>query len=142
MPLTIYRRHTSDCPHKKKGRRWHRCDCPVWVQGSLGGEYVRESLNVTVWGAAQERVRGWEASGQVGVIRYEIPTIEEAVQKHIADAEARNLKPESVKKIKDVIERRLLNYCGRDQAAKAGSLSHNAVRAVADRCDAHCRAHV
>src|SRR5712692_1887256 len=107
MPLTIYRRHASDCAHKIKGRRWHRCDCPIWVQGSLAGEYVRESLNLTVWGAAQERVRGWEASGQVGVIRNEIPTVKEAIEKHIADAEARNLKAESVKKIKDVIERRL-----------------------------------
>jgi hypothetical protein len=65
---------------------------------------------MTVWGAAQERVRGWEASGQVGVIRNEIPAIKEAVQKHIADAGARNLKPESLKKIRDVIERRFLKY--------------------------------
>src|SRR4029450_11277171 len=69
MPLTIYRRHSSDCSHKSKGRRWHRCDCAIWVQGSLGGEYVRESLNLTVWGAAQERVRGWEASGHRKTLR-------------------------------------------------------------------------
>src|SRR4029453_10680136 len=69
MPLTIYRRHSSDCSHKSKGRPWHRCDCPIWVQGSLGGEYVRESLNLTVWGAAQERVRGWEASGHRKTLR-------------------------------------------------------------------------
>jgi hypothetical protein len=58
----------------------------------LGGENVRESLNLTVWGAAQERVRGWEASGQIGVVKNETPDIAEAVQKHVADAEARNLK--------------------------------------------------
>src|SRR5436190_10501097 len=69
MPLTTYRRHSSDCPYKGKGRRWSRCNCAIWVQGSLGGEYVRQSLNLTVWGAAQERIRGWEASGQVGVVR-------------------------------------------------------------------------
>jgi hypothetical protein len=97
MPLTTYRRHSTDCPHKTKGRRFHRCDCPIWVQGSLGGEYVRESLNLTVWGAAQERIRGWEASGQVGVIKNEVPGVKEAIEKHIADAEARNLKPESLK---------------------------------------------
>jgi site-specific recombinase XerD len=128
MPLTIYRRHSSDCPHKSKGRRWHRCDCPIWVQGSLGGEYVRESLNLTVWGAAQERVRGWEASGQVGVVRAEIPTIKEAVEKHIADAEARNLQPESVKKIKDVIERRFLNYCSNEGFRSLRQLDVDAVR--------------
>jgi site-specific recombinase XerD len=98
------------------------------VQGSLGGEYVRESLNLTVWGAAQERIRGWEASGQVGVVRSEIPTIKEAVDKHIADAEARNLQPESVKKIKDVIERRFLDYCSNQGFRSLRQLDVDAVR--------------
>ena len=53
------------------------------------------------------------ASGQIGVVRQEIPTIKEAVEKHVADAQARNLKPESVKKVRDVVERRLLDYCSR-----------------------------
>ncbi len=79
MLLTIYRRHLPDCPHRAKGRRWTRCNCPIWVQGSRGGDYVRESMKLTAWGAAHEKVRGWEASGQVGVIRNEIPTIKEAV---------------------------------------------------------------
>lgn len=133
MPLTIYRRHSYDCAHKNKGRRWHRCDCPIWVQGSLGGEYVRESLNLTVWGAAQQRVRGWEASGQVGVIRNEIPAIKEAVVKHIADAEARNLKPESLKKIKDVIERRFLKYCADEGFRSLRQLDVDAVREFRNR---------
>lgn len=128
MSLTIYRRHSTDCPHQAKGRRWHRCDCPIWVQGSLAGEYVRESLNLTVWGAAQERVRGWEASGQVGVIKNEIPTVREAVEKYIADAEARNLKAESVKKIKDVIERRLRDYCTAQGYRSLRQLDVDAVR--------------
>jgi len=47
------------------------------VQDSLAGECLHESLDLTVLqGAAQKRVRGWEASGQVGVIRNEIPTIQ------------------------------------------------------------------
>jgi hypothetical protein len=37
------------------------------VQGSLGGEYLRRSLDLVSWEAAQDRVRGWEASGEVGV---------------------------------------------------------------------------
>src|SRR6266852_27831 len=128
MPLTIYRRHSTDCPHKTKGRRFTRCNCSIWVQGSLAGEYVRESLNLTVWGAAQERVRGWEASGQVGVVRNEIPTVREAVEKYIADAEARNLKAESVKKIKDVIERRLQDYCSAQGYRSLRQLDVDAVR--------------
>src|SRR5262245_55581273 len=128
MPLTIYRRHSLDCAHKSKGRRWHRCDCPIWAQGSLGGEYIRQSLNLTVWGAAQNRVRGWEASGQVGVIRQEVPTIREAVKKHVEDAEGRILKAESIKKIRDVIERRLLDYCSREGYRVLKQLDVDAVR--------------
>lgn len=133
MPLTIYRRHLPDCPHRAKGRRWTRCNCPIWVQGSLGGDYVRESMKLTAWGAAQEKVRGWEASGQVGVIRNEIPTIKEAVGKHIADAEARNLKPESLKKIKDVIERRFLEYCQDEGFRSLRQLDVDTVREFRNR---------
>lgn len=128
MPLTIYRRHSSECPHKSKGRRWSRCNCPIWVQGSLGGEYVRQSLNLTVWGAAQDRIRGWESSGQVGVVRQDVPTIREAVEKHLEDAEGRNLKPESVKKIRDIIERRFLGYCSREGFRALKQLDGDAVR--------------
>ena len=128
MPLTIYRRHSRECPHSEKGRRWTRCSCPIWVQGSVGGECVRESLNMTVWGGAQEKVRGWEASGQIGVIRQDIPTIKEAVEKHLADAEGRNLKPESIKKVRDIVERRLVDYCSRQGYRVLKQLDVDAVR--------------
>jgi len=103
------------------------------VQGSLGGEYVRQSLKLTVWGAAQEKIRGWEASGQIGVIRNEIPAVKEAVQKHIADAEARNLKAESLKKIRDVIERRFLKYCSAKGFRSLRQLDVDAVREFRNR---------
>lgn len=128
MPLTIYRRHTASCPHQQKGRRWHRCHCPIWAQGSLAGEYVRRSLDLTVWGAAQERVRGWEASGQIGVVKYDIPSLREAVAKNLADAEARNLKRESIKKIRDVLERRLLTFCRAQGYRTLKQLNVDAVR--------------
>jgi hypothetical protein len=50
MPLTIYRRHLTTCRHAGKRRRdaWsQKCDCPIWVQGSLGGEYLRRSRAVS-----------------------------------------------------------------------------------------------
>ena len=103
------------------------------MQGSLGGEYVRESLNLTVWGAAQERIRGWEASGQIGVVRSEVPTIKEAVAKHIADAEGWNLQAESVKKIKDVIERKFLDYCTHEGYRSLRQLDVDAAREFRNR---------
>lgn len=111
MPLALYRRHLPDCPHKTKARRFNKCRCPIWVQGSLAGEYVRRSLDISSWQAASERVHEWEAGGAIGAMRQEIPSIAEAIQKHIADAEGRGLNPESVKKVRDVIERRFKNFC-------------------------------
>ena len=45
-------------------------------------------------------MRSWESSGQIGVVRAEIPTIKEAVEKFVADGEARNLNAESNKKMR------------------------------------------
>jgi hypothetical protein len=109
--LTVYRRHLAECAHKGKGRHWKRCSCPIWVQGCLGGERIRRSLNLTSWEAAAERVRGWEASGTIGVVKVEIPTIREAVRKYLADVEARQLAPESIKKLRHTTEKLLLGYC-------------------------------
>ena len=111
MSLALYRRHLPSCPHKAKHRRFNKCKCPIWVQGSLGGEYVRKSLDVASWTAASERVHEWEAGGTIGAIRQEIPSIAEAIEKYVADAEGRGLNPESVKRIQDVIERRFKNFC-------------------------------
>jgi Phage integrase SAM-like domain len=105
-----------------------------------GLEYVRESLDLTVWGAAQDLLRRWEASGQVGVVKNEIPTIREAVQKHIADAEARNLKAESVKKVKDKIERRFLAYCLAEGYRSLRQLDVDAVREFRNRLVKDCSA--
>jgi integrase/recombinase XerD len=109
--LTVYRRHLADCAQNTRGRHWKRCSCPIWVQGTLGGETIRRSLNLTSWEAAAERVRGWEASGTIGVVKIEIPTIRDAVRKYMADVEARQLAPESIKKLRHTTEKLLLGYC-------------------------------
>lgn len=117
--LTVYRRHQPDCdffgkPRNARGSRTCRNRCPLWVQGSLRGEYIRRSLNLNSWEAAADLVRSWEASGQIGVARVEIPTVKEAVAKYIADGEARNLNAESVKKMRDAVERLFLGFCIRN----------------------------
>ena len=114
--LTVYRRHLRECeffgkPRNQRGSRNCRMRCPLWVQGSLGGEYVRKALDLTAWEAASDLVRSWESSGQIGVVRAEIPTIKEAVEKFIADGEARNLNAESLKKMRDAVERLFLGFC-------------------------------
>jgi len=48
MPdLELYRRHTPDCRYTEK--RHTKCNCPIWCQGVLCGEPVRESLGTRDW---------------------------------------------------------------------------------------------
>jgi site-specific recombinase XerD len=61
--LTIYRRHTSKCPHKAKGRRYIKCECPIWIQGTADREPVRASLDTRSWAAAQAKLAVFEHEG-------------------------------------------------------------------------------
>ena len=124
--LRLYRRHRSSCPHRSE--RYRRCQCPIYVEGSLGGESVRKSLDLTSWEAASDLIARWNAAGQIGAVRIEIPSITEAVAKHLADAHGRNLKAASIKKIRDVIERRFLGFCARCGFRALRQLSVDAVR--------------
>lgn len=89
--LTIYRRHRRSCKHRAKGRRHRHCQCPIWVDGYLSGEEIRESLKVRDWQRAQELIRGWESEdGRSQHIETRV-TIADALKKYIVDAEARKL---------------------------------------------------
>lgn len=108
--LTLYRRHQAPCRHT--ARRFRKCSCPIWVQGSLRGEYVRQSLDLRSWEAASELIRGWEASGQLGVVKPEVPTIKAAVGKFLHDLEhGEKRKPATLQKHRNLFEKRLLPWC-------------------------------
>src|SRR5258708_4887062 len=108
--LTVYRRHQPPC--RSRSRRYTRCKCPIWVQGSLGGDYVRESLNQSSWNAATNEVREWVEAGEIRVRkRRDIPTIAEAVKKFLADAVAQKLSGETIRKYENLLNRRFLPWC-------------------------------
>ncbi len=48
-----------------QSRHYRRCQCPVWVQGTLRGETIREALDLTSWEAATNVVREWETKGRL-----------------------------------------------------------------------------
>src|SRR5258708_6620915 len=99
--LTIYRRHQRDCKHSPKGRKYRDCSCPIWVQGTLAGESIRESLDLRGWQKAQDKIREWEADGRRNLEeRPDQITIEAARIKFIADIEARKLNEATVYKYK------------------------------------------
>ncbi len=89
--LTIYRRHRKNCKQRVKGRKHRHCQCPIWVDGALGGKEMRESLKLRDWQRAQEMIREWEAEDRRTRQQEQQITIKDAHEKFIADAEARKL---------------------------------------------------
>ncbi len=107
--LRLYRRHRTSCPQTSE--RYRRCACPIYIEGTLAGEYVRKALDLTSWTAATELIAKWNEGGEIGALQPEIPSIKEAVQKFFDDAEARNLRAATIQKYRNVLEKRLLAWC-------------------------------
>lgn len=93
--LTIFRRHLRSCKHSKKGRSYRACGCPLPVEGLLEGKMIRRSLDIRSWEAAQKIIRDWEAGG---LSKAETPTVQEAMERFIADLNSRGLSREHLRK--------------------------------------------
>ncbi len=89
--LTRYRRHRSDCPHSKKGRRHTRCSCPIWTDGMAGGRRINQSLKTSDWGIAGKRVVALEDPDSITE-----KAVEEAVEEFMSNR--RGLAPSSKRK--------------------------------------------
>lgn len=109
--LALYRLHARACSHRTKGRRWTRCNCAIWVQGSLAAKWVKKSLNTREWSVAAAMVHEWEAAREIGGKRREIPTIKQAVAKYLEDSEARHLAAPTIRKRRELLEGKLLPFC-------------------------------
>jgi integrase len=73
-------------------------------------------------------VHGWEASGEIGVVRAEIPTVTEAVKKFIDYQKSRHLLPDTIRKYENLLVRRMLVWCERTGATRLKQLSVDALR--------------
>jgi integrase len=124
--LRIFRRHSAHCPHRSE--RYRRCRCPIYVEGSLGGETVRKSIDQTSWEAANELIANWTAAGKIGGGTVEIPSIEEAVQKYFDDCKARQLQPSTLAKNVNLLNNRLLPWCRRKGFGLLKQLTVDALR--------------
>src|ERR1700690_167916 len=96
--LTMYRRHLKDCTHRSEGRKYRRCRCPIWVDGFLGGQDIRKSLETAHWQKAQDFVREWEAKASEPEATQELIIIQVAGDKFIADSQAQKLKEATIYK--------------------------------------------
>jgi len=107
--LTIYRRHRKACKHRDKGRDHRHCQCPIWVDGYLGGKEMRESLKMRDWQRAQETVREWEAEDR-RPLQPERKTVVDGWKAFLADIEARKLADGTVRKYK-FLDRQMEDFC-------------------------------
>jgi integrase/recombinase XerD len=108
MSLSIYRRHSLLCG--RQSRRYRRCKCPCWIEGTLEGKYFRRSLKVRSWERAQKLVREMEEFG----LQPQRVTLEHACNAFIQDAESRGLREASLYKYRLLFRRRLQRYAGRE----------------------------
>jgi site-specific recombinase XerC len=110
--LTIYRRHRKHCKYCRKGRKYRHCQCPIWVDGFLGGgKRIRESLETRDWQRAQGTIREWEAEAR-RTVQPDRQTVEDAWKDFLADIEARRLHDETVRKYK-LLNRQMTTFARR-----------------------------
>lgn len=97
--LTVYRRHKKACGHRDKGRDFRGCHCPIWVDGTLAGREIRQSLKLRDWQKAQDLIREWEAKESIEAERKpEAVSLERATVSFLDDVRARNLRPATLYK--------------------------------------------
>lgn len=100
MSLNILRKHKKSCSADRHDRTFRRCKCPIHVEGTLEGKLLRVSTKTNVWERAQEMVAEAMRNGYWGPSPVAAIPVTEALAQWIADAEARNLKPNSMRRIK------------------------------------------
>ena len=85
--ITLYRRHRKSCPYRIKGRAYRRCQCPIWADGSLAGQDIRESLRLKNWQKAHEVIQEWQAKSRRTKSSGPIP-LQEACGQFLQDAKS------------------------------------------------------
>ena len=93
--LSIYRRHIKTCAHRSEGRKYRRCRCPIWADGLIGGQEIRESLRTRNWEEAEEEKLPKLKTKFSPSTEAKAPdpiTIAQAWEEFLADARARNLR--------------------------------------------------
>jgi integrase/recombinase XerD len=81
-------------------RTYKKCGCPIWVQGTLRGRWIKKSLDLRNWEAAQKLVRDWE----IGDGGSEDISVRTACESFVKDCQARRLSTASLDKYKLLTE--------------------------------------
>lgn len=123
--LHLYRRHRTTCKH----RAWtyRRCSCPIQVKGTLAGESVKKSLDLTSWEAAQKLIGEWTTNGRLGQLNETEQTVEAAVTAYMDDAGVRGLAAATIGKYRVLLKGRLLTWAAHESITLLVSLDLHAI---------------
>lgn len=117
--LSVYVRHRSKCKYKNEPTS-RRCSCTKWLVGTLPGRKgrFRVSAKTTSWEQAEGIARQYEtaaAGGKDMEAAMSLPTVKKAVEGYLADAKARGLVADTIKKLTTIFEKQLLAFCEKEQ---------------------------
>jgi integrase len=133
MRLALYRRHRRECKagyseelrsseydERKKG--WKRCECPIFVSGTLARRFRRQTTGQWEWDragdvAAKLEVAGkWEGENPPSLpipstgTAIESPTVADAIEAFLAKCKLRNIQPTTYAKYQ-TFTNQLTAYC-------------------------------
>jgi integrase/recombinase XerD len=98
----------KSCPHRLRTHK--KCGCPIWVQGTLHGKWIKKSLDLRNWESAQKLVREWESAHSKSA---EHSTVPHACVAFIRDCKARNLSDASLGKYRLLTDELTEEFNGR-----------------------------
>lgn len=104
--LTIWRRHTAECPHRDKGRDYLKCNCPIWADGYVNGKRtLRRSLETRDLARARKKaVALEEPDSRI----YKL--ISEAAAAFLAHCKSEGLQDSTISKYRNVLNK-LNEFC-------------------------------
>jgi site-specific recombinase XerD len=102
--LHAYRRHVKSCKFKDRGRDYQKCQCPVWVDGTLGVKRLHKTCDTRSWQVALDRIREWELAGEIVKPKAErLVEITEAVDVYLKDCELRGLADNTISGLRSTL---------------------------------------
>jgi integrase/recombinase XerD len=111
---SLYRHHEKACPHKKDGRAYQKCQCPIWVDFSYAGKRLWKSLKTRDWPVAERSLHSSESSDvanrkettpPVGTPKSESRLLEAVCAAFLADAKERELRDTTLYKYRLLLRR-------------------------------------
>ncbi len=108
--LTLWRRHTVECPHRDKGRNYLKCNCPVWTDGYVNGKRtLRQSLETRDLARARKKAVALE-SPEDGVFK----PVPDAVKAFLGHCKSEGLKDATISKYRNPLTK-LSEFCEAQQ---------------------------